>query len=123
MKKFTLIFATAVAILFFSTSSFAQDATEVDPDHYKVEFENDQVRVLRITYGAGEKSVMHEHPEGMAIFLTDGEGKFTLPVGTSVETSFKSGEFSWMPAQEHQPENTGDKPFEVIQIEMKTKKE
>jgi hypothetical protein len=26
-----------------------------------VEFENDQVRVLRITYGPHEKSVMHAH--------------------------------------------------------------
>ena len=121
MKQLLSIFTLLFAVILISGSSFAQDATEVDPDHYKVEFENDQVRVLRITYGAGEKSVMHEHPEGMAIFLTDGEGKFTLPDGTSVETSFKSGEFSWMPAQEHQPENTGDKPFEVIQIEMKTK--
>jgi quercetin dioxygenase-like cupin family protein len=37
-----------------------------------VEFENEQVRVLRIGYGAGEKSVMHEHPNAVAVFLTDG---------------------------------------------------
>ena len=123
MKKLVLIITVLFAVILFMGNSLAQDATVVDPDHYKVEFENDQVRVLRITYGPGEKSVMHEHPEGMAIFLTDGEGKFTLPDGTSVETNFKSGEFSWMQEQSHQHENTGDKPFEVIQIEMKTKKE
>ena len=27
------------------------DPVVVDPDHYAVEFENDQVRVLRIKYG------------------------------------------------------------------------
>jgi len=27
---------------------YAQDAVKVDPKHYKVELENDQVRVLRI---------------------------------------------------------------------------
>jgi mannose-6-phosphate isomerase-like protein (cupin superfamily) len=27
----------------------------------------------------------------------------------------------WTPAVTHQPENIGDKPFEVIQIEMKNK--
>jgi hypothetical protein len=40
----------------------AQDPVKVDPKHYKVEAENKQVRVLRSTYGPGEKSVMHGHP-------------------------------------------------------------
>ncbi len=29
------------------------DPVAVDPKHYKVEMENDQVRALRITYGPG----------------------------------------------------------------------
>ncbi len=123
MKKFTLIFATAVAILFFSTSSFAQDATEVDPEHYKVEFENDEVRVLRITYGPGEKSVMHEHPDAFAIFLTNGESKFTFPDGTTQESMPTAGMTLWTPAGKHLPENIGDKSFELILVEMKSKKE
>ncbi len=124
MKQTTIILRIMLlAFIFLGGSSFAQDATVVDPDHYKVEFENDEVRVLRITYGPGEKSVMHFHPEGMAIFLTDGKSKFTLPDGTSVETSFKAGDFNWLPESTHQPENIGKKPFEVIQIEMKTKKD
>jgi hypothetical protein len=57
----------------------ADDLVKVDPKHYKVEFENDRVRVLRIKYGAGEKSVMHSHPESIAVFLTDARGKFTYP--------------------------------------------
>jgi len=39
----------------------AEDPVKVDPKHYKVEFENDGVRVLRVKYGAREKSVMHSH--------------------------------------------------------------
>jgi hypothetical protein len=35
------------------------DSVKVDPKHYKVEYENDRVRVVRIKYKAGEKSVMH----------------------------------------------------------------
>jgi hypothetical protein len=42
--------------LLFAAPAVAQDATEADSDHYKVEFENDQVRVLRITYGREEYS-------------------------------------------------------------------
>jgi hypothetical protein len=58
MKQLLSIFTVIFAVIFLSGSSFAQDAVKVDPKHYKVEFENDQVRVLRITYGPGEKSVM-----------------------------------------------------------------
>ena len=37
--------------------------------HYTVEFENDKIRVVRIKYGAKEKSVMHRHPESVSVFL------------------------------------------------------
>jgi len=47
------------------------DPVKVDPKHYKVEFENASVRVLRISYAPGEKSVMHYHPNAVAVYLTD----------------------------------------------------
>ena len=37
------------------------DPVAVDPKHYKVELENDRVRVLRIKYGAHDRPVMHVH--------------------------------------------------------------
>lgn len=120
-RKFSLLgilFTLFIFVLYFNTA-FAQDAADVDPEHYKVEFENEQVRVLRITYGPGDKSVMHYHPEGMVVFLTDAKGKFTLPDGKTEELNWKKGDFFWVPAQTHQPENVGDKSFELIQIEMK----
>jgi len=124
MKQTTKILRIMLlAFIFLGGSSFAQDATVVDPDHYKVEFENDEVRVLRINYDPGEKSAMHSHPEGMVIFLSDANGKFTFPDSKTENRDFKKGFFGWVPATTHQGENVGDKPFEVIQIEMKTKKE
>jgi len=121
MKQLLSIFTVLSAVIILSGYGFAQDAAKVDSNHYKVEFENDQVRVLRITYGPNEKSVMHSHPEGMVIFLTDSEGKFTLPDGKTQKNNYKKGFFSWVPASTHQPENIGKKPFELLQIEMKTK--
>jgi len=122
MKQLNLIFTVLFAVILLSGYSFAQDAVKVDPKHYKVEFENDQVRVLRITYAPGEKGVMHSHPEGMVVFLTDAKGKFTFPDGKTEKRDFKKGFFSWVPATTHQGENVGDKPFELIQIEMKPQK-
>ena len=101
--------------------ALAQDAVKVDPKHYKVEFENDRVRVLRISYGPGEKSVMHEHPANVAVFLTDGQVKFTQPDGKSQEFPGKAGTTAWGAGEKHLPENVGDKPFELILVELKSK--
>ena len=49
------VFLAALAILLFTNTAVAQDATVVDPEHYTVEFENDYVRIVRISYGPNEK--------------------------------------------------------------------
>ena len=67
------------------------DPVKVDSKHYKVEFENDRVRVVRIKYKAREKSVMHSHPESSAVFLTDAHAKFTYPDGKSEDIKAKAG--------------------------------
>jgi quercetin dioxygenase-like cupin family protein len=103
--------ATAVAV--------AQDPTVVDAKHYKVMFENEQVRILKITYGPKEKSVMHEHPNAVAVFLTDGQIKFELPDGKSQDAAVKAGQAMFTPGGKHLPENVGDKPFEVVLVELK----
>jgi quercetin dioxygenase-like cupin family protein len=99
-----------------------QDPVKVDPSHYKVEFENAQVRVLRIRYGPHEKSVMHEHPAGVAVFLTDQTVKFGTPDGKSQEVSQKIGDAVWTPAGKHLPENLSDKPLELVLVELKSRR-
>src|SRR6266436_3946124 len=95
------------------------DPVKVDPKHYKVVIDNDQVRVLRGKYGPHEKSVMHEHPASVAVFVTDGHTNFTLPDGTSQDANGKAHDAVWADAGKHLPENVGDKPTEVIVIELK----
>jgi mannose-6-phosphate isomerase-like protein (cupin superfamily) len=94
---------------------------KVDAKHYKVEFENDQIRVLRITYGPHEKSVMHHHPANFAVFLTDAQAKFTMPDGTTQDVPVKAGTTKWDAGGTHLPENVGDTPLELILVEMKPK--
>jgi len=115
-----VLFLASVVCLAVSAGK-AQDPVKVDPKHYKVEFENAQVRVLRITYGAHEKSVMHSHPAGVAIFLTDSHGKFTFPDGKSEVRDSKAGQAQWASGETHLPENLADKPEELILVELKAK--
>lgn len=96
------------------------DPVKLDPQHYKVEFENDRVRVLRISYGPHEKSVMHSHPDGIGLFLTPHHARFSFTNGQSAESNFNKGEVKWLPGGIHLPENLGDQPFEVVLVELKT---
>ncbi|MFQ5651461.1 MAG: SgcJ/EcaC family oxidoreductase [bacterium] len=111
----------ALLVGFSVETASAQDPTKVDAQHYKVVFENDQVRVVRITYGAGEKSVMHYHPDAVAVFMSDNQVKFSLPNGEAIDTIGKTGQAIWTPAGQHLPQNTGDQPMEVVLVEMKGK--
>jgi sulfur carrier protein ThiS len=54
-----------------SAAKVALDPVKVDPAHHEVVFENDRVRVLRAKFKAHDKTKQHEHPNGVAIFLTD----------------------------------------------------
>lgn len=102
-----------------SPAKITLDPVKVDPKHYKVIINNDEVRVLRAKYGPHEKSVMHEHPASVAVFLRDGHAKFTLPDGTSQDNNGKAHDATWADAGKHLPENVGDTPLEVIVIELK----
>ena len=116
-----LFVGALLAFVVSAVPAMAQDPVKVDAKHYKVEFENDQVRVLRITYGPHEKSVMHAHPANVAVFLTDGHGTFTLPDGKTQDAPFKAGTSQWDGGGKHLPENVGDKPFELVLVELKAK--
>ena len=116
----TVSFIASVFVL-AGKPAMAQDPVKVDPKHYKVEFENDQVRVLRINYGPHEKSVMHDHPAGQVVYLTDAHVKFGLPGGKSEEQQGKAGQTAWALAGKHLPENVSDKPLEAILVELKAK--
>ena len=99
----------------------AQDAVKVDPKHYTVVSENDQVRILKVHYGPHEKSVMHSHPATAAVFLTDAKGQFTFPDGKKQEFTSKAGEAQYAASTVHLPENTGDKAMDIIVVELKAK--
>ena len=102
-----------------SVPAMAQDSVKVDPKHYKVEVDNNQVRVLRIKYGPHEKSVMHAQPFGVVVFLTNARISFHLRGGQSEVREGNAGEAQMTPEEIHLPENLSDKPFEAILIESK----
>lgn len=95
------------------------DPVIVDPEQYKVEAEDERIRVLRVRYGPKTKSVMHYHPPGVAVVLSDARCRFTFPDGRTEEHDMKAGTVMPIAPGLHLPENLSDTPFEVILIELK----
>jgi ketosteroid isomerase-like protein len=104
-------------------SSSALDAVKVDPKHYKIDFENDSVRVVRVQYGPHEKSaIKHEHPgNSIGIYVTDFHASVTFPGGSAREVDGKAGKTFWRaPAVTHiSTENLSDQPMEALWVELK----
>jgi hypothetical protein len=97
------------------------DAVTADPVHYSVSFENELVRLIRVKYGPGEKSVMHAHSAGCVVFLTDQTFNFTLPDGTTEPASVPAGALGCGDANVHLPENIGAEAAEFVMVEFKNR--
>ena len=109
------------AVCLLASAAFAQDVVKIDPMEYKVEFENDQVRVVRGTRAPHSKVPMHEHPDYVVIYLTDVHQKVTAPDGTVTEATQKAGDVAFKKGLKHAEESLLDQPVEVILVELKTK--
>ena len=95
------------------------DETTFAGGRAKVLFENEQVRVVRYSFNPGEKNAMHGHPDNVQVVLTDAQATVTTADGKTTQSQGKAGQVNWRPALVHSVQNTGDKPFEGVLVEMK----
>jgi len=128
MRNLVVGLAVGLVLGVASSAVLAQRATETfpdavtaDPAHYRVSFENDVVRVLRVKYGQGEKSVMHKHAASCVVFLTDQTFNFSLPDGTTEPASVSAGALGCGDGNVHLPENISTVPAEFVMIEFKNR--
>jgi quercetin dioxygenase-like cupin family protein len=108
-------------MLLVGSATMAQDATKVETSHYRVAFENEHVRVVDMHYGPHQKSAMHQHPAGVAVYITEGHFRFTDENGKVIVADAQSGDARWFPAFKHRVENMSDKSFDGVYIEIKNK--
>jgi quercetin dioxygenase-like cupin family protein len=119
MFKKIIVGISISAAMLLATTVLAEDAVVADPGHYTVEFENDRVRIIRVKYGPGEKSVMHTHGPNASVMLSNGTIRMHFPDESSEDLPAKTGEALWTDGDNHLPENVGDGPLEVILVELK----
>ena len=100
----------------------SHECTVEDPEHYKLEFENEFVRVIRCRIPARDKVKMHNHPLGsVIIFMTDQNLHQTLESGKTEEAHNKAGRVLWANGSQsqHMGENVTDQMYEYIRVDVK----
>jgi hypothetical protein len=120
----------ALIILLLVISVAAQDPLKVAPEAYKLEFENDWVRVVRVHYGPHTRIPVHDHPSWATayVYLNDApevmfKHQGSSHLGTITRPATKAGAFRLYRAvkEVHEVENSGDTPSDFLRVEFKTK--
>jgi hypothetical protein len=83
------------------------DPVAVDGKHYKVELENEHVRVLRIHYDGREKGQTHEHILNRVVLYLNDQG------------TTKADDVRMAGAATHAEENAANTPADRIAVELK----
>ena len=111
-----------MAVAFLTAAlALAQDPVKVAGGQYRLIAENEDVRLLEVNLAPGAKTVMHSHPDVMAVMLQPGVTKWTMPDGKTVQSALdtKRGTVMAMDAQTHISENVGKTALKAILIEFK----
>jgi quercetin dioxygenase-like cupin family protein len=94
------------------------DPVETNPDHYKVIFENERVRVLEYADEPGARTTLHRHPDSVMYTLSSFRRRLHLGE-LQRDVDLEAGTVGWLSAQEHYGENIGDTPTHAIFVELK----
>ncbi len=122
MKIISLLSFSTTLFAFAAFASVAQDEVLVDPTVTKVELENDQIRVLRISIAPHQKTHLHSHPSRSIVTITPNQLLASFPDGTSKLNERPAHELFWTEPVTHEIENLSGQPMQNIEIEFKQTK-
>ena len=94
------------------------DPVQTNPDHYRVLFENDRVRVLEYTDSPGTRTAPHEHPDSVMVTLSSFRRRLYHGEAQR-DVELTAGRAGWLPAQRHSGENIGDTDSHAVFVELK----
>ncbi|HEY7913810.1 MAG TPA: hypothetical protein VIG62_18000 [Blastocatellia bacterium] len=122
------LYKVAVVICLFAVTALGQDPLKLLPKAYKLQFENEWVKVVRVHYAPHEKLPAHEHtPTASAyVYLNDGGpvvfNHIDKDYGAVTRPPTKAGSFRvYRGLQElHEVENKSELPSHFLRVEFKT---
>lgn len=89
-----------------------------DPDHYRVLWENDRVRVLEYRDAPGDATHLHSHPDSVMVTLSSFERVITAGE-QEVPVQLGAGQARWLDAQSHRGRNVGNTETRALFVELK----
>lgn len=95
------------------------DPVKVAGNMYRTEFENEQVRVVRIKIPPGASIPKHTHGHRISVALTPVVIEFTNEDGSKAEVEFKAGEARFGTPATHSELSKRNEPSEIILIDLK----
>lgn len=106
----------------------AQDPAKTLPESYRVQLDNDYVRVIRVHYDGGAKLPEHTHPPGTTVYvyLNDSEGVVFRHSGNNTRAvtrpAVKAGGVRVAAGDEehHTAENPASTPSDFLRVWFKT---
>ncbi len=115
------LFGAALAALCFAAGTAAQTPPRsfaASPDIYKVLAQNEQFKVITVTWKPGQKDVLHSHPASAVYYLTDCSLRIHLPDGSTRDGQPKAGmALVQQPIAAHVLENTGSADCRLVMFE------
>jgi len=101
-----------------------KDALAADPKHYKIELENEHVRVLRLTLKGDETVPVHDDQDALFVCIAVSSDRachlrLTRPGGRSQDIHMQAGESRWIYADTRSEKNLSNQPLELLVIETK----
>src|ERR1700741_4793246 len=128
-QKLIARLGVALAIVcLIGTDVVAQDPLKALPQAYKLQFENDWVKVTRVHYGPHERLPAHQHTQtGSAYVYLNDSGPVVfkhigLAYGAVTRPATKAGSFRLYRGltEIHEVENLSEKPSDFLRVEFKT---
>ena len=103
-----------------SPDAFARrDPLKIDAKHYRLDFENERVRAIRLTLQADEAVPMHDDVDAIAVCIRECHLRFTRPDGHVQDVHMESGETRWIYGDTHSAKNLNTQPMEILFMEIK----
>jgi hypothetical protein len=96
-----------------------KDILQIDPKHYRLELENEKVRVLRITLGPDETVPMHDAPAATLVCLTECHLRFTQPNGRIHDVHMEEGKARWIWDEPRSEKNLSMHAAQMLLIQSK----
>ena len=119
MKSIASLAAVVAVVGLFAVAAQAQDPAKTDPAHFKVELENDHVRVLHVTVEPNQKIEVHEINGAVVVPLADYESTLKRADGTTTVVERKHGVSAWVPGGGREFE-AGARGVDALLVEIKS---